>query len=122
MYAVRSLPRPPDQTKWWYCKREGELTEELLRAHLNGGPYLGMYLLPARSEMTRIAVFDLDDHDGTADPEQMRIAAVAVRGAALRRGILTVPVRSGGGRGIHLCARWEAPQAARDVRALMAPC
>jgi hypothetical protein len=119
IYGERRAPRPPDRPKWWYCTKDGELTPELLHRHLNGGPHLGLYLLPALSDSTRIAVFDLDDHDGTIDPEKMRDAAVTLRTAAVRRGIWMWPVRSGGGCGIHLCAKWEQPQPARDVRYAM---
>jgi len=113
--------QPPDRNhkRAWYLRRDGRITEEKLRAHLNGGPHLGAYLLPDGSDRTRLAVFDLDDHDGTVEPGDMRNTAQAVRAAAFRRGVFTWPVRSGGGDGIHVCIQWTEPQGARDVRALM---
>jgi len=119
VYAERRPPNGSDRPKWWYCTRDGKLTEERLRGHLNGGPHLGLYLLSAMSDETRLAVFDLDDHDGDLDPEEMRRIAIELREAALRRGIWTWPLRSGGGHGIHLCARWSEPQSARNVRVAM---
>jgi hypothetical protein len=94
------------------------LTDAVIDGHLNGGPFVGIYPVPAGSKTTRLAVFDLDNHGGTVSWEVMTEAAMRLRKVALKNGVHALPVRSGGGNGIHLEARWDEGVPARDVRAL----
>ncbi len=107
------------ESRWEYIKRSGEVTEDSLRGHLNGGPHLGVYLMAAGANVTRLATFDIDDHDGTLPWPEVQAAARKIMDAVRPAGFNPWPIRSGSGRGIHLHLFWEAPQPAAAVRAAM---
>jgi hypothetical protein len=97
------------------------LTDALLCRHLAGEIALGLYLMQPGSNTTTFAAYDLDDHAGTVPWDQMAAVATRLASAAKQRGLHASPVRSGGGRGIHLLFRWDQDQDARDVIAHMTP-
>lgn len=48
-----------------YKPGSGPISQAAIRAHLsNRGPHLGLYVMPP-GDTTRLAAFDLDDHEGT---------------------------------------------------------
>ena len=103
--------------RWEYFKVTGTITPERLRAHLNGGPHLGVYPLQPGTDTTRFAAFDLDDHDAMHPWSDMQAAARKLIDAATHAGLSPWPVRSGSGRGIHIWFLWDDPQPAPLVRA-----
>ncbi|MBW4091910.1 MAG: hypothetical protein HIU82_12510 [Proteobacteria bacterium] len=114
-YAVRVKGK----TRWEYVKRSGAITDVMLRAHLNGGPYLGMYLMSAGSDTTQTAVLDLDDHDQVMPWPDLQAKARDIIAAASGTGLSAWSVRSGGGHGAHLFFSWDTPQPAAAVRAVL---
>jgi hypothetical protein len=64
-----------------YRKCVAPLTDDILYRHLNGGPHVGGYVFTAGgSSEVAIAVYDLDDHEGTVGWEEMREVAVRYAG------------------------------------------
>jgi len=109
-----------------WCREPGEepklmkhvkLGDAQLRQHVGGaGPVYGAApILPGEST-ARIALFDLDSHDGETDWQGMVDAARRIIDVAEMVGLAPIPFRSTGGRGIHLYFVWDAPQDARSVR------
>jgi len=80
---------------------------------LNTSP-VGLYIMTGSA--TRVAVLDLDDHDGSFGWEQVRTQAIRLRFELLSDGLRSVVFRSGGGKGIHIWILWSQSQPARDVR------
>jgi hypothetical protein len=105
-----------------YRRLDAALTDDALRRHLAGGPYVGVYPVCQGTNQTRLLIFDLDDHGGSIDWDRMREMALQLREATARRGLRLWAVRSGGGRGIHMFAFWDQPQLSRDVRNLAKGC
>jgi putative DNA primase/helicase len=101
---------------WGYKPIAAPIDDEMLRRHLNGGPHLGSYLMEQASDTTRVAVLDFDDHDGSIEWSEFSGVVKAVCEAAERVGLSPWSVRSGGGRGVHVCFRWDKPQPAKAVR------
>jgi hypothetical protein len=94
------------------------VSDALLRQHLAGERVVAVYPMAARSSETRVGILDIDNKRGAPWD---RVAAVARRiiSAGKAFGVYPCPVRSGGGHGAHLWARWDEPQRAADVRARM---
>lgn len=105
--------------KFTYRRVDGPVDELGLHEHLADGPTLGVYLMNAGSAETRLAVLDLDDHDGRAGWKRITEAAERLAAEARLHGLVPWPVRSGGGRGIHLWFHWDEPQHASDVRSIL---
>jgi hypothetical protein len=101
-----------------YAPRYEAFTDAVLRCHLNGGPFVGVYIYPKGADRSRLLVFDLDDHAGTLGWPAVSAVGLKLRGAAEHRGLRLLFVRSGNGAGIHAFAHWEQPQPGRDLRAL----
>ena len=100
-----------------YLAKGEKLTRARLEAHLNGGPPRGVAPMLPGSSTTRVAVLDLDDHDG-----QLTWTAVAHTAWRLCRALRAAdlePVcwRSTGGAGVHIHLLWNDPQDAYSVRA-----
>jgi hypothetical protein len=85
--------------------------------HLDNGPYLGAYFIGEGSNVTRIAALDLDDHEGVLAWDTLREVAARLSSIGKKFGLEAWPIRSGGGRGIHLLFRWDDPQDGAAVRA-----
>lgn len=94
-------------------------TEEDLRRHLNNGPFLGRYLISPGTSVVRMAVLDLDNHEGEIEWKEMRNAGIEVAKIAKSFGLYPFPVRSSGGKGIHISFFWEREQAAAAVQELL---
>jgi hypothetical protein len=105
--------------RWEYRPVHARLDAARLRKHLNGGPHVGVYLMNERTDVTRLGALDLDDHDGTLPSEKMREVAGRLAAAATKYGLSPWLVRSGGGHGVHLLFRWDAPQLASSVRGVL---
>ena len=96
------------------------LSDEDIRKHLDAaGPHFGVYLMKDGSDKTQIAVFDFDSHDGAVPWGMMRDIVLRVAQTARRMGLYGLPLRSGGGHGVHLFFKWDHPQQAADVRKLL---
>jgi hypothetical protein len=59
----------------------------MIQGHLSGGPHLGIYLMQPGSDTTRLAAFDLDDHESTLPWSEMRDAARLIVDAAGKIGL-----------------------------------
>lgn len=99
--------------------RRSRLTRQVMEPHFRGGHRVGACPIERGQSTTRIAVLDLDSHGGEVDwPSMLAVARTLIDAAALL-GIVLIPFRSSGGKGIHLYAIWQMPQDARSVRAAM---
>lgn len=104
---IAALAGPGNSELHWkdgkkaYYPKDGAITDEVIRAHLDGSQPIGINM-NVGDDKTHLAVFDLDDHDGAHQDTvvQMRVGFIA---AALQQ--LVIPyfvARSGSGRGYHV--------------------
>jgi hypothetical protein len=93
------------------------ITPTDLRRHLSGEQPLGIYNLTG--DETGFGAYDLDDHDGTLDPETMRATAARLIEGLRAHGIPSLPFKSGGGRGVHIWVFFAPHQKARSIRRLL---
>lgn len=103
----------PGQGSRWTDER---LTNERLARHITAGPGRGCCPIKAGESTTRLALLDLDSHDGAADWAAMARAADTLTAALIEHGLRPTPWRSSGGRGIHLIMLWDEPQDAYSAR------
>ncbi|VWC39453.1 virulence protein E [Burkholderia lata] len=92
------------------------LTTERLAHHVNGGPAYGVYPMQPGSDVTLIALLDLDSHKGETPWHEMQDTAVRIVTAASAAGLNGIPFRSSGGAGIHIYFLWGEPQDAYSAR------
>ncbi len=95
------------------------INEKALKLHLSGLIARGAYLMKPGTDTTRIAILDLDSHDGKTTWATMIKVARRLRRALKENGLRPIPFRSSGGKGIHLYLIWNKPQDARSVRAYL---
>ena len=104
-----------DKSKKRYERQQVQgINHDLISDHLSGKQPFGIYM--CQGTESSIGVIDLDDHDGTSDPAQMRDIARAIYDALLTFGMRPLVVRSGGGKGIHIWVVFRNPQSARNLR------
>lgn len=119
MYALRKhmLDKKSGRKDWGYYPERHPLSEGDITAHLSSdGPHVAVYLMEAGCDTTRLAVLDLDDHEGITDWAMMASIAGRVRNILKNYGMQPLCIRSGGGFGAHLWLMWEKPQSAACVR------
>ncbi|ABB09234.1 VapE domain-containing protein [Burkholderia lata] len=92
------------------------LTNERLAHHVNGGPAYGVYPMQPGSDVTLIALLDLDSHKGETPWHEMQDTAVRIVTVASAAGLNGIPFRSSGGAGIHIYFLWDEPQDAYSAR------
>lgn len=94
-------------------------TEFMLAEHCAGRKAYGLCPIAPGESVTRVALLDLDSHDGATEwPEMLRVAGDLV--FALRQeGLDPIPWRSSGGRGVHIYLLWDTPQDAHSVRQML---
>ncbi len=103
-----------------YKKCDGTLAAEHVRCHLSqAGPHLGTYVMPV-GDTTRLAIFDLDDHDGTLAPAAMRTVTADILEHLHAMSCKPLVFVSGRGKGMHVWLTWDAPQPASMIRKVMA--
>lgn len=96
----------------------GAISGEDVARHVAGGVALAAFpFAPGRAGIS-FATLDFDDHG--EKPEPVEGAARRVIACCRRFGLMAWPVRSGGGRGVHLHFRWDHPVDAGAVRRLLA--
>lgn len=100
------------------CRRS-PLPEPLLRAHFAGGAQVGLYTMAKGADTTRVALLDLDSHQGATGWPEMVTTARRLSARAEQRGLKAHAFRSSGGRGVHLIFVWREPQHAYSVRLLL---
>jgi hypothetical protein len=103
------------------CVKEA-LTFPHLVAHLGRGPAVGLAPIVPGTNVTRLALLDMDSHKGEVAWERMARTAGVVMAQMRARGLAPIPFRSSGGKGIHLICLWDEPQDARSVRVALAQC
>jgi hypothetical protein len=99
-----------------------ELTDEIIREHVDGGPEVHVFFISPGTSTTRLGVLDYDNKD--KDPskilpwEAVVAAAKKIRAAAEELGyeFEFLPATSGGGAGLHDYLFLSDPQPARNVR------
>ena len=92
------------------------LTLARLAEHIAGGRARGVCPIKAGESITRLALIDLDSHQGETTGDAMAAAADRISTRLEELGMRPIPFRSSGGRGIHLYMLWDAPQDAYSVR------
>lgn len=95
------------------------LTEARLRAHVNGGQPRGCCPIKAGENTTRLALLDLDSHQGQTSWDEMVKVAELLFVALETEGCYPVAFRSTGGRGVHIFVVWDEDQDAYSVRAML---
>ncbi|MDC0739390.1 PriCT-2 domain-containing protein [Cognatishimia sp. SS12] len=101
-----------------YFATDGEITDDVLRAHLNGTQPIGVNM-HIGDDKSYLAVFDLDDHDSRYEPSVMRKRAGFIAAALNNMGTPYFVVRSGGGRGYHLWVAFENAARMDTIRSRM---
>ena len=84
-----------------YYPKEGEVTGDVIRAHLDGSQPIGINM-NVGDDKTHLAVFDLDDHDGVHQDTVVQVRVGFIAAALQQLGIPYFVVRSGSGRGYHV--------------------
>lgn len=91
-----------------------------IEGHLNSATKkIGLAPIAPGESTTRVAVFDLDNHDHTLTKEQMSTQGASLCATLTARGMSPLMWRSTSGRGVHVVLLWAEPQDARSVRAFM---
>jgi len=107
--AVKQGGKPPRWTN-------RPITRDAIMRHLNGGPSIGACPIEQGESTTRIAVFDIDDHEGALDWEHIKTTVANICEELTRRGYMPTAFRSAGGKGAHIYVMWSEPQDAYSVR------
>lgn len=96
------------------------LKKSHLERHVSGKAGIGLACIVPGESTTRIAVLDFDSHKGEVGWDAMRDTAINVGRVLEAAGLVPVPFRSSGGKGIHLILLWDEPQDAYSVREMLA--
>lgn len=97
----------------------GKFTYEQLKRHVEGNPPHGLAQIKAGESTTRVAIFDLDDHDKEMPIEEMIGTASKLYEQLESDGYKPRMFTSTGGKGVHIYVNWEKPQDAASVRKMM---
>ena len=92
------------------------LTPEQHQAHLDGKARYGVPFIKQGTFSTRLAMIDIDDHDGSAGWELVCRTAERILDITDRQGLKGNCYRSGGGKGINIWFFWEQPQRASRIK------
>lgn len=84
-----------------YYPKDGEITDEVIRAHLDGSQPIGINM-NVGDDKAHLAVFDFDDHDGAHQDPVVQVRVGFIAAALHQLGIPYFVVRSGSGRGYHV--------------------
>lgn len=90
-----------------------------LTEHVTGNAVYGLCPIQPGTSTTRVALLDLDSHQGESTWEEMCTAAQDIIDMLYLANLNPVPWRSSGGKGIHLYLVWDEPQDAYSVRQLL---
>ena len=101
-----------------YYANDGEITDNVIRAHLDGTQPIGINM-HVGDDKSHFAVFDLDDHDGRHNAGVMRTRVGFIATALHNMSIPYFVVRSGGGRGYHLWVAFENAARMDSIRGRM---
>ncbi len=92
------------------------LDDYKIAQHVAGRAKYGACPIAPGSNVTRLALLDLDNHDGALAFEQVHSAAKELIAAAQHYDLIGLPFKSAGGQGIHIYFLWDEPQDAYSVR------
>jgi putative DNA primase/helicase len=92
------------------------LDENRINSHLNGFTGCGIGFIKPGESTTRLALFDLDAHNGETPFSVMLETADRLCAGLEAVGLRPMPFMSSGGSGIHLWMIWNTPQDAHSVR------
>ena len=102
LYAVRIAKKKQPVR---YQPERRPISEATIKEHLSGRSPIAIY--PLIGSSTRLAVIDLDDHDGEPDFDAVRQPARALVTHLQAEGLKPICFQSGGGRGIHIWIIWQ---------------
>ena len=94
------------------------VSDDVVRRHLSGVAPIAVY--PVAERATRVAVLDIDNHDGALTWNEVVARTLPLLGDLIGAGLKPVCFRSSGGSGIHVWLFWQTPQSARLVRRFLA--
>ncbi|NML84301.1 VapE domain-containing protein [Polaromonas sp.] len=92
------------------------LTEKHIDAHLDGRRGCGIGLMSPGQSTTKIALLDLDSHNGETTFDDMLLTAERLCAGLKNTCLRPTAFRSSGGAGIHLWMIWDTLQDAYSVR------
>lgn len=95
-----------------YCG--APVTDAVIANHANNTQPIA--IVPFSGSETRLAAFDVDNHDGEANWSDVLSLTTPLINALREQGLKPFVVRSGGGNGLHIWLIWEQPQNAAHVR------
>lgn len=117
---IHAVRRRASDGHWVYKDIGRPVTDDDLRRHLEqAGPHLGVYLMKPGEDTTTIALYDLDDHDGSAGWDRVVACGLQLIRTCEHFKLEPWPVRSGSGNGIHVFFRWDEPQKSKAVRSVL---
>lgn len=116
--------KPPvgDAKRGTYAPVRAPLTEADLHAHLSGKQPLGLYIFKEAhgvKGLVNAACVDLDDKKHEHTFAAICDHADTISRMLAQRGLMTWPVRSGSGHGVHLWLFWEQAQEAKKLRIIL---
>lgn len=98
------------------CERDTPLSKKVLQEHLRGIISRGVCPINENESTVRLAVLDLDSHQGETDWEGMKFVTKKIAEHFESINVFPVAFRSTGGKGVHIFFIWELPQDAYSVR------
>ncbi|CAB4199253.1 AAA domain containing protein [uncultured Caudovirales phage] len=94
-------------------------TPQRLTEHVTGNAVYGLCPIQPGTSTTRVALLDLDSHKGETSWVGMTTCAVNMLNLLDQSGLVGIPWRSSGGKGIHIYIVWDEPQDSYSVRQLL---
>ena len=95
------------------------LRETDLLNHVRGGSRCGVAPICPGTSVTKVGLLDFDSHKGETSWADMKVVVMKVVNILQSSGVLPIPFRSSGGKGVHLYLLWDTPQDAYSVRSFL---
>lgn len=116
--GTMTCPQTNDQSaKFKGCPVKSliHVDEALIKQHIEGKIFLGIYPVDYKTNTTKFLSFDLDNHDGNTDPiGDLKVLTEVCN----KRKIPIYAFRSQSGTGIHAYVFFEKPLSAKNARKL----
>jgi uncharacterized protein DUF5906/TOTE conflict system primase-like protein/primase-like protein len=97
-----------------YQHVKATVLESVIGRHLANEQPIALF--PVIKNQVRVAVLDIDNHDGALTWEQVVERVLPIWTELVGGNFRPLAFRSGGGSGIHIWLVWEKPQSAKAVR------
>jgi hypothetical protein len=95
------------------------LSDFMIAEHLAGRKVYGACPIAPGTNVTRLALLDLDSHKGEIEWPTMLGHARGIAFTLEQAGHAPILFRSSGGKGLHIYLLWDEPQDAYSVRAML---